>query len=262
MEHPFCTTRPRRQRPNGGHRLILRSWIGVPRHSIHPDDRWRRGLGRKTLTPMRFAARMPRLILWRIVVNALMVIGSIAVILVAAGLASLSPRCRDPIAWVVVATVFGGLFLVTTGRMPQADAWRQSYWLHDMNVGDKISLTDDQMEDPLIYGSPSLLEATVAQAGQGCEWGPGTRIRTTLSSPSVGYSLTVLGRATTPPFRFLLSLDSIDFPCVTNILVDADQLVELKASWKRRGRLLQALPRESAPPSVEAELESIKPSLR
>lgn len=117
--------------------------------------------------------------------------------------------------------------------------WSMSYWLHDIRPGDRLSAPPNISVTWSDEAARHYSMTVVGPANSGCPnayTDIGMQIETADLSPDV-FSLTVVGRATQWPYRYLV--DVTDLPghdgCVTRVLIDAWYLSDMKKNFKEMG---------------------------
>ena len=166
-----------------------------------------------------------------------------------------------------IASVIGIVFctFIFGFDLPIAYIFHSHYYdnrmTRDIHQGDVFSLPilSSEKKKEIANNHFWSLDFSVGQLTDSLEchqrWSIGQSIQYEFDGSS--FSMTVLGRATKPDYRYLLSLDSgFDFPCIKSVLVTPHQLAAIKTDWKKAWTIIR-MPGKTD--SSEMELRSVQP---
>ena len=131
----------------------------------------------------------------------------------------------------------------------------------DIHQGDVFSLPilSPEMKKDIAGGYSYSFDFSVGQITDSLEchqrWYIGQNVHYVFNGSP--FSMTVLGRATEPDYRYLLSLDSwFDFSCIKSVFVTNHQLADIKTTWKKAWTISR-MPGNTN--SSDVELRSVQP---
>ena len=156
--------------------------------------------------------------------------------------------------------LFSLLFFISITEIVH-DFYYDNRMTRDIHQGDVFSLPtlSSEKRKEIANNHSSSLDFSVGQLNDSLEchqrWSIGQSVHYVFDGSP--FSMTVLGRATEPDYRYLLSLDiGFDFSCIKSILVTTHQLAAIKTEWKRAWTIIR-MPVKTD--SAEMEMRSVQP---